>query len=141
MSEIVHEQCHFCGKIVQDRYMESDYHKGWHTVKRVDKYPFEERTFKFPEGQFYGVTICQDCNDKPDSKWIHKLRIEAVKKEVERAQKEATKRIETSERMAEEYWELMRVKHRVEEYLDELTENPEIETSWDEVKIPKELQL
>ena len=121
--------------------MESDYHKGWHTVKRVDKYPFEERTFKFPEGQFYGVIICQDCNDKPDSKWIHQLRQEAVKKEIECSQKEATKRIETSERMAEEYWKLMNIKYGLEQYLEELSDNLDLETTWESVKIPHDLKV
>jgi len=139
MSDIVHEQCHFCGKIVQDRYMEMDYHKGWHTVKSVNKYPFEERTFKFPEGIAYGIIICQDCNDKPTTKWIHQLRQEAVKRELRRTDKQIQKRLENSKRLQEEHSELLKIRRRLEEYLEVLSKDEKLESNWDDIKIPRRL--
>lgn len=136
MTELQEKKCEFCGKTVEHRYVGYEPHKGYHTTRRETIYPFEKRTFEFPEGRAWNVVVCQDCNDKPTSKWIHELRIKKVEKEIESAVSKRLSRKAKIERLKIEIEELEEIKNELESYLNTLVTKGNSDKSWNEVCIP-----
>lgn len=139
-NEVKDVPCEFCGTVVQKRYMDYDHHKGWHTTGRKSIYPFQERTYNFPEGKRSGVVVCQDCADKPSITWIHKLRIETVDNELEKAGKIVASIEKQIDRLERELKDMSVVISNLHIYKHGLSTEEGAEPEWNEVKIPATLR-